>query len=112
MINLKYPILEPGLYVISVPIGCLSDLTFRALNVLKSTNNILAEDTRNAKTLLQALEIDISQKKITSYHEHTPQPERKKGKLKKKGTKQQKARKTRDKKKRLRRKGQRKEKLD
>ena len=78
MINLKYPILEPGLYVISVPIGCLSDLTFRALNVLKITKKIVAEDTRNAKTLLSALEIDISQKKITSYHEHTPQPERKK----------------------------------
>ena len=78
MINLKYPILEPGLYVISVPIGCLSDLTFRALNVLKSTKSILAEDTRNAKTLLSALEIDISQKKISSYHEHSSKLERKK----------------------------------
>ena len=78
MINLKYPILEPGLYVISLPIGCLSDLTFRALNVLKITKNILAEDTRNAKTLLLALEIDISKKKISSYHEHTSKTERKK----------------------------------
>ena len=66
MINLKYPILEPGLYVISLPIGCLSDITFRALNVLKITKNILAEDTRNAKTLLLSLDIDISQK-ITSH---------------------------------------------
>ena len=63
MINLKYPTLEPGLYVISLPIGCLSDLTFRALNVLKFTKNIFAEDTRNAKTLLLSLDIDISQKK-------------------------------------------------
>ena len=78
MINLKYPILEPGLYVISVPIGCLSDLTFRALNVLKSTKSILAEDTRNAKSLLSAFEIDISQKKISSYHEHSSKLERKK----------------------------------
>ena len=78
MINLKYPILEPGLYVISLPIGCLSDLTFRALNVLKFTKNIFAEDTRNAKTLLLSLDIDISQKKISSYHEHTSKTERKK----------------------------------
>ena len=78
MINLKYPILEPGLYVISLPIGCLSDLTFRALNVLRITKNIFAEDTRNAKTLLLSLDIDISQKKISSYHEHTSKTERKK----------------------------------
>ena len=78
MINLKYPTLEPGLYVISLPIGCLSDLTFRALNVLKITKNIFAEDTRNAKTLLLSLDIDISQKKISSYHEHTSKTERKK----------------------------------
>ena len=78
MINLKYPILEPGLYVISLPIGCLSDLTFRALNVLRITENIFAEDTRNAKTLLLSLDIDISQKKISSYHEHTSKTERKK----------------------------------
>ena len=78
MINLKYPILEPGLYVISLPIGCLSDLTFRALNVLKMTKNIFAEDTRNAKALLLSLDIDIAQKKISSYHEHTSKTERKK----------------------------------
>ena len=78
MINLKYPILEPGLYLISVPIGCLSDLTFRALNVLKITKKILAEDTRNAKTLLSALEIDISQKKNSAYHDHSWKSERKK----------------------------------
>ena len=78
MINLKYPILEPGLYVISLPIGCLSDLTFRALNVLTITKNIFAEDTRNAKALLLSLDIDISQKKISSYHEHTSKTERKK----------------------------------
>ncbi len=78
MINLKYPILEPGLYVISLPIGCLSDITFRALNVLKITKNIFAEDTRNAKTVLLSLDIDISQKKISSYHEHTSKTERNK----------------------------------
>ena len=77
MLNLTYPNLEPGLYVISLPIGCLSDLTFRALNVLKITKNIFAEDTRNAKTLLLSLDIDISQKKISSYHEHTSKTERK-----------------------------------
>ena len=78
MINLKYPILEPGLYIVSVPIGCLSDLTFRALHVLKSTENIFAEDTRNANALLSSLQIDRSKKSISSYHEHSSERERKK----------------------------------
>lgn len=58
---------EPGLYVVSTPIGNLRDITLRALDVLAGADLVLAEDTRVTRRLLDAYEIDA---RLQSYHDH------------------------------------------
>ncbi len=53
------------LYIVSTPIGNLEDITLRALNVLKTVDTILCEDTRVTKTLLNKYDIHV---KTMSYH--------------------------------------------
>ena len=58
----------PGtLYVVSTPIGNLGDFSFRAVEVMKSVDVVLAEDTRHSKHLLDRYEIAT---KMAAYHEH------------------------------------------
>ena len=59
--------LEPGLYVVSTPIGNLGDLTFRALDLLKRCDLILAEDTRVAAKLLSAYGV---KNRVERYDDH------------------------------------------
>ena len=53
------------LYIIPSPIGNLGDITFRAIELLKSVDLILAEDTRTSSVLLRHYKID---NKLSSYH--------------------------------------------
>ena len=55
------------LYIVPTPIGNLADITFRAIEILKSVDLILAEDTRTSSVLLQHYQV---QKPITPYHQH------------------------------------------
>lgn len=55
------------LYIVPSPIGNLADITFRAVDVLKSVDLILAEDTRTSSVLLNHYQI---QKPLSPYHQH------------------------------------------
>ena len=55
------------LYIVPTPIGNLADITFRAIEILKSVDLILAEDTRTSSVLLNHYQV---QKPISPYHQH------------------------------------------
>lgn len=54
------------LYLVATPIGNLSDMTYRAVEILNSVDKIYAEDTRNSIYLLKHFNINT---KLESYHE-------------------------------------------
>ena len=55
------------LYIVPTPIGNLQDISFRALDILKKVDLILAEDTRTSMKLLNHYQII---KPISPYHQH------------------------------------------
>jgi len=56
------------LSVVATPIGCLEDITLRALRILRESDLILAEDTRHTRTLCSKHGIDTP---LRSFHAHT-----------------------------------------
>lgn len=58
------------LYIVPTPIGNLKDMTFRSIEVLKEVDQILAEDTRTSKKLMNHYEIDTPLRSFHSHNEH------------------------------------------
>ena len=56
---------DPQLYIVPTPIGNMKDITLRAIETLKTSDIILAEDTRHAKKLLNHYDILTN---VNSYH--------------------------------------------
>ncbi|MFC7370830.1 16S rRNA (cytidine(1402)-2'-O)-methyltransferase [Fictibacillus iocasae] len=64
-----------ALYLVPTPVGNLEDMTFRAVRILKESDLIAAEDTRQTKKLCSHFEISTP---LTSYHEHNKEQSGKK----------------------------------
>lgn len=61
---------KTSLYIVPTPIGNLSDITLRALEVLRSTDLILAEDTRTSGKLLRHYQIEKPIQSFHNFNEH------------------------------------------
>ena len=58
------------LYIVPTPIGNLKDITYRAIEVLKEADLILAEDTRTSGKLLKHFEITTHMQSHHMHNEH------------------------------------------
>ena len=57
------------LYVVATPIGNLGDMTFRGVEVLKSVDLILAEDTRTSGVLMKRYSIATHMQSFHMFNE-------------------------------------------
>ena len=58
------------LYIVPTPVGNLQDMTFRAVEVLKGADLILAEDTRTSSVLLKHFDIHRPLQSHHKFNEH------------------------------------------
>lgn len=65
--------LQPGLYLVSTPIGNLRDMTLRGIDALQGCDAVICEDTRVTGKLLSAYNI---RKKMLVYNDHSDDADR------------------------------------
>ena len=58
------------LFLVATPVGNLGDIAFRAVEVLKSVDAVLAEDTRTSRVLLQHYDIQTPLEALHQHNEH------------------------------------------
>ena len=66
----KFKIQNSKLYPVPTPVGNLGDMTYRAVEVLKSVDLILAEDTRTSRVLMQHYGIETPLQSYHIFNEH------------------------------------------
>ncbi len=64
------PQLTAGLYLVATPIGTASDITLRALDILANADVLAAEDTRQARKLMDIHGVKLHGRQIFPYHDH------------------------------------------
>jgi len=64
-----------NLFVVATPIGNMGDITFRAVDVLRTVDFIAAEDTRVTKKILQKYGVNTP---VKSYHDFSSEEDREK----------------------------------
>jgi 16S rRNA (cytidine1402-2'-O)-methyltransferase len=61
---------NPVLFLVPTPIGNLGDITLRALEILKSVDIVLAEDTRTSGVLMKHFDIKTQMSSFHAFNEH------------------------------------------
>ena len=61
---------QTSIYLVPTPIGNLGDITYRAVEILKTVDKILAEDTRTSGVLLKHYGINTPSESFHAFNEH------------------------------------------
>ena len=72
----KLPDIRSGLYIVATPIGTVSDISLRALDLISNGNVLVAEDKRNLLKLMKIHGIKLEERVLMSYHDHNGQEQR------------------------------------
>ncbi len=62
--------LSPALYLVSTPIGAADDITLKALDILRNADLLTAEDTRQARKLMDIHGVPLRERSLLAYHDH------------------------------------------